>query len=119
MAEMEDKLQEILGNEDAMSQIMSLAQSFSNPESPLASPRSTGGIGEMLGEIDPRMISMGMRMVSAYQDSHRTVDLMQALRPFVGEERHQMMDRIATATKLAKVVTCVLAMIGERGDDDV
>lgn len=115
MAEMEDKFQEILGNEAAMSQIMSLAQSFSSGDEGAVSETDE----DFLGSIDPKLLSMGMKLMTAYQSGHRSMELMSALRPFVREERYEMMDRLATATKLAKVVTCVVEMMGKKEDSHV
>lgn len=115
MAEMEDKFQEILGNEAAMSQIMSLAQSIGGE-----SPREENeGMESMLGSLDPKMMALAMKLMSAYQSGHRTIDLMTALRPFVSEERHALMDRLATATKLARVATSVLDMMGTKEENHV
>lgn len=109
MAEMEDKFQEILGNEDAMSQIMSLAQSFSSP-----SGAEEGNSKPSLGAMDPQMLALGQKLLAAYQSQHRSVVLMNALRPLVSEERHEMMDRLATASRLSKVVSCLLELWGEK-----
>ncbi len=118
MAEMEDKFQEILGNEEAMSQIMSLAQSFSSPSE--VSSSEAPPLGEdFLGSLDPKVVSLGMKLMSAYQSSHRSIQLMTALRPFVKEERQQMMSRLTTASKIAQVVSCVFDMMGEKEDDHV
>ncbi len=117
MAEMEDKFQEILGNEAAMSQIMSLAQSFGGGEA--TETVSSDSLEGLMGSLDPKMMALAMRLMSAYQSGHRTIELMTALRPFVSEERHALMDRLATATKLARVATSVLDMMGEKEVDHV
>lgn len=121
MAEMEDKFQEILGNDQAMSQIMSIAQSISGGSGEGGSGASTSmnsmNMEEMLGGIDQKWMARGMRLMGAYQTEHRTVGLMTALRPFVKEERYEMMERLTQATKLAKVASCLIEMWGEEGDD--
>ena len=94
MAEFDEKLNSILGNQDAMSQIMALARSLSgdggrpaagpevsqaapNPEETPASPTQREqpapaaapmpDLSSMLGQIDPSMIQMGMRLFQEYQ----------------------------------------------------
>lgn len=117
VAEMEDKFQEILGNEEAMGQIMSLAQSFGGGGGELVS--EDRGLEGLMNGLDPKMMSWVMGLVSAYQSGHRSIELMTALRPFVSEERYPWMDRLATATKLARVAATVLDMMGEKGVDHV
>lgn len=74
MAEMEEKFQEILGNEDAMSQIMSLAQSLNHDTDPSSSENSTMDFGEMMGGLDPKMMAMATKLMGAYQSQHRSLD---------------------------------------------
>lgn len=134
MAEMEDKFQEILGNPAAMSQIMSIAQSLSATGDPPGEAESDwepveaqilppgakatpDSLEALMGGLDPAMMAMGMRLVSAYQKEGRGAGLMQALRPYMKEERHDMMDKLAQATKIAKVLCCLWEVWGEeRGE---
>lgn len=112
MAEMEDKFNEILGNEEAMSQIMSLAQSFSSP-----TEQNSGG--ESVGGMDPKMLALGQKLLAAYQSQHRSIVFLKALRPLVKEERGEMIDRLATASQLAKVATTLLDLWGEKEESHV
>ena len=76
----------ILGNKEAMGQIMALAQSLGKPAPPAPEPeeepgepgweRAGGpdpedGAGEdplsILGSLDPRMVQMGMRLLKEYR----------------------------------------------------
>lgn len=122
MAEMEDKFQEILGNEAAMSQIMSIAQSLSSGEkenttTEWAPASDTGTVEELMGGLDPAMMALGMKLVSAYQRNHRALGLMGALRPFLKEERHDMLDKMSQATKIAQVICSLYETWKEdRGD---
>ena len=86
MGEFEEKLNSILGDKEAMGQIMALAQSLGKPAPPAPKPEEetrepgwerTGapapesGAGEdplsMLGSLDPRMVQMGMRLLKEYR----------------------------------------------------
>ncbi len=121
MPEMEDKFQEILGNEAAMSQIMSIAQSLSSPSDSAEGEDGWESVGQsspvnlegVLGGLDPAMMALGMKLVAAYQQENRTSGLMEALRPFVKEERHIMMDKMAQATKIAQVLCSLWETWGE------
>lgn len=122
MAELEDKFGEILNNPNAMSQIMALAQSISEPKEttwePVEGTTPTGeGMDSILSSIDPAMMAMGMKLLSAYQSNdNRTAGLMVALRPFVSDERHKTLDRLAQATKIAKVLHSLLDVMAEKGE---
>lgn len=114
MSEFEDKLQSILGNPDAMSQIMSLAQSIGGP-----SPDESNGAPKcdetpaspfsMLGDLDPRLLQIGMQLLSEYNagDDRKTA-LLTALRPFVKEERYSKVDQAIQIAKLARVIRVAL-----------
>ena len=145
MGEMEDKLNAILNDPSAMGQIMALAQSLGGgaprpqaspageaaqgaeqtgareAEAPAsagsAPPALTGGEEPLaaLGEIDPGMIQMGMRLLREYQgEDDRTVALLNALRPFLKESRLAKLDRAVQISRLARVIR-VLPRHGRRG----
>ena len=143
MAEFEEKLNAILGNQEAMSQIMSLARSLSGGDGPPqessaeeAAPDHVPGTGAggpsqtiaagppdlsaLLGQIDPGMLQMGMRLVREYQgNDDRNTALLAALRPFLKEDRRAKLDRaleIARVTRLIRVALGAMGGKGEGGD---
>lgn len=123
MSDFEDKLQSILSNPEAMGQIMSLAQSITGgsqepappfePEDSSRSPTgdipSSGDLFSMLGNLDPRLIQLGMRLVAEYNsnDSQKQA-LLAALRPFIREERYAKVDKAVQVAKLAHVIRIAL-----------
>lgn len=119
MSEFEDKLQSILGNPDAMNQIMSIAQSISGSsqndvaEVPCVSPApdtaDTGNLFSSLGNLDPRLLQIGMRLLSEYNstDDKKTA-LLHALQPFIKEERYAKVDQAVQIAKLARVIRVAL-----------
>ena len=123
MSDFEDKLQSILSNPEAMGQIMSLAQSITGdsqepvppfePEDSSRSPTgdipSSGDLFSMLGNLDPRLIQLGMRLVAEYNsnDSQKQA-LLTALRPFIREERYAKVDKAVQVAKLAHVIRIAL-----------
>lgn len=133
MAELEDKLGAILNNPQAMSQIMSLAQSLNGggqgqpppavpsalPESRVipeeASPPEPGQEPQpdpaalLGGELDPRLMEAGMRALAAYRDpDNRQAALLQALRPFVKPQRYAKVDKAIQIARLSKVIRAAL-----------
>ena len=135
MAEFEDKLSSILGNEAAMGQIMALAQSLSGGdesnqptevnEATTTSDTGTGfpnfDILSMLGDIDPRMIQMGMRLFQEYQGgTSQSTALLTALRPFIRAERQEKLDKAIRWARLSQVARIVLESMKEgEGVSDV
>lgn len=133
MAEFEEKLGSILNDPQAMAQIMALARSLSGGPAPrdetpppsLPAPEvredayepvsfSTGSEAEnsqsFAGlDLDPRLLSLGMKALSAYRDeSDEKARLLQALRPFVREERYGKIDKAVQIARISKAVRAVL-----------
>lgn len=133
MAEFEEKLNEILSSPQAMEQIMSLANSIAGggvgegaSPSPSVSPPSPGpepagqegGLGSLLGQLDPAMLSKVMGLLSVYQDREdEKTRLLEAIRPFLRAERQSKLDQAMRITRLSRVIRSALTMFG--GDANV
>lgn len=134
MSGFEDKLNAILGNQEAMGQIMALAQSLGRQEetqSPQVQQEEEDGyvsvesqpsaqplpdLGGMLDGIDPKMMQMGMRLLQEYNRADdRNTALLAALRPFVKEERFAKVDRAIQIARLSRVVRVLFDTMKERG----
>ncbi len=133
MAEFEDKLSAILANEAAMGQIMALAKSFSGEETP--PPPAQGEpdwvpVAEapsnsqedsplnLMGDLDPRLIQMGMRLLGEYQgESSNSLALLAAIRPYIRPERYQKLDRAIQLAKLSRVIRVAFGALGEGAED--
>ena len=127
MAELEDKLNAILGNPEAMGQIMSLAQSLTGgagggaePPPPPPSPAGGGDLAALLGQADPRMLRVGMEVLQAYQSGEdKSIALLSALRPFLKPEHQDRIDRALRWTRMARVLRAALKARGKEGEGDV
>lgn len=128
MAEWEEKLGAILNDPQAMSRIMSLAQSLNGgraaaPESlppaeagpdatPAAEVLPEAGpepLSALAGELDPRLMEVGMRALAAYRDpDNHQAALLQALRPFVKPQRYDKVDKAVRIARLSKVIRAAL-----------
>lgn len=128
MSEFEDKLQSILGNPDAMNQIMSIAQSISGSspsegESTLsqdigADSNNAEALFSSLGNLDPRLLQIGMRLLSEYNSNDdRKIALLHALQPFVREDRYAKVTQAAQIARLAHVIRVALDTF-RKGDND-
>ena len=136
MAQLEEQLNQILGNPQAMEQIMSLAQSLSGKqeeqasEQPAAEPESepadqppaesdTPSPLSSLDGLDPRLLRMGMGLLSEYsaQDDKKTA-LLAALKPFLKPERQEKMDQAVRIARLTRVIRTALRMFRDRGEEE-
>lgn len=120
MAEFDDKLNSILSNPDAMSQIMQLAQSLSGgsgaeqqaapaPSPPLprqAPPAPPAGGGDLLssltGGMDPGLLARLLPVIQELGSQHdsNARQLLYALRPYLKEERQEKVERALQLARL-------------------
>ena len=134
MAEFEDQLNAILGNQEAMGQIMALARSLSGEqqergEEPAegvpeggeagAAPALPGGptpdLSALLGELDPRMLQIGMQVLREVQNTQdRSTALLNALRPFLREERRARLDKAIQIARVSRMIRAALEALGKK-----
>ena len=133
MAELEEQLSAILDNPEAMGQIMSLARSLSGggkkeektagptlrPEPPREeSQEDPPDLSSLLGQVDPGMLQMGMRLFREYQGKDdRNAALLAALRPFLKEDRRAKLDRALELVRMLRLIRAALGAVGGKGDD--
>ena len=132
MAGFEEQLNSILGNQEAMSQIMALARSLSGeqPQEPGSedtySPAETepasppADLSALMGQIDPKMLQVGMDVIRQVQSTEdRNVALLSALRPFLKEERRARLDRALKIARMTKLVRVALDALGGKEGERV
>lgn len=133
MSEFDDKLGAILGNPDAMSQIMALAQSLggstSSSEQPAPAPpppavstpvTSAPDLSSLLGSLDPQTIQTGMQLLSEFShgEDQRTA-LLLALKPFLKEDRCAKIDRAVQIAQLSRVLRVAFQLFRGKGAEHV
>lgn len=139
MAEFDEKLNAILGNQEAMAQIMSLARSLSadspgenqNREDPQAqemdgeeererdTQNAQPDLSAMLGQLDPALLRTGMEVIRQVQSTEdRNAALLQALRPFLREERRGRLDRAIQIARMTRMIRAAITALGERGQEE-
>lgn len=118
MGELEDKLNTLLSDPDAMAQVMQLAQSLSGSGAPKAENAPPQGappngiptpgdlnamLSQLTGGLDPQVLARLLPVVSQLNrpESSDTSALLYALRPFLREKRR---DKVARAAQLAKLI---------------
>lgn len=117
MGQWEEKLGAILNDPQAMSQIMSLAQSLgggqgqppqgqqetTQPAQPQDEPPPAPA--EEGPALDPRVMEAGLRALSVWQDpADPRAALLQALRPFIRAERQAKVDKAIRIARMSKAV---------------
>ena len=138
MAQWEEQLNQILGNPQAMEQIMSLAQSLSGKQEEQAPEQSASEAVEQdaettppqaeeagasslsaLAGLDPKLLQIGMGLLSEYsaQDDQKTA-LLTALKPFLKPSRQEKMDQAVRIARLTRVIRTALRMFRDRGEEE-
>lgn len=124
---LEDKLNAILGNREAMGQIMAIARSLGEQEEtppadqgegyvPVEEQEEAPDFGALLGSVDPQMMQMGLRLLREYnRGDDRNTALLAALRPFVKEERFAKVDRAIQIARLSRVIRVLFDAVREKG----
>ena len=117
MSELENKLNTLLADPEAMAQVMNLAQSLQSqlggdagaapPPTETPAPPSAP-LGDLLGGIDPALLTRLLPVVQQLnrRESSEAAALLYALRPFLRTERQEKVERavqLARLFHLAKV----------------
>ena len=120
MAEFEETLNHILGDEAAMGQIMALARSLSGEQEETPKTGEPPDLSAMLGGLDPALLRVGTELLQSTQgQNQRTAALAQALKPFLREERRDRLDRAVRIAGAVRLATAALKMAREKGEDHV
>lgn len=114
MSELEDKLNKILSSPAEMEKIMGIARSLSgslgtqpSAESPSGGSPATGDLTSMasaLKDIDPKIMGLMGRLVGEYTSGKNDkAALLNAIKPYLKEDRRSKIDRAAELAKLARL----------------
>ena len=148
MAEFEDKLNAILGDPEAMGQIVSIAKALTGESGgtqaePAGEPSETqeppvpaeaagsaqpdwsavlsllsGGNGNPLEGLDPRLIQAAVTLFSEYSaGDDRKAALLNALKPFLKEERQAKIDQAVRIARLARVIRVAFQLFKENREE--
>ena len=105
MSDIQDQINQILSDPEAMQQVRSLGAKLgldASPSAPSAPPQQSGDSGELtraLGTLAPLM-----KQASAGDE---TAALLNALRPFLSEERALRLDQAQRLMKLMKLIPLI------------
>ena len=124
MAEFEDQLNAILGNQEAMGQIMALARSLSGgpqergeePAEGVPEGGEAGAVPALPGGPTPDlMLQIGMQVLREVQNTQdRSTALLNALRPFLREERRARLDKAIQIARVSRMIRAALEALGKK-----
>ena len=137
MAELEEKLNAILSDPQAMEQILSAARALSGQETAGTAPpegAETGrasapsgddagqgapdGLFAALGDLDPRWVKLGARLIGEYsRRDDKKAALLEALKPFLKPERQAKVDQAAKIARLSRVAKAALRLYREEQEE--
>lgn len=115
MSDFEDKLNNILSSPDDMEKIFNLARSLSDSmgtssEASHSEESSAGNSLSALGDFDPKMLRMISRLISEYNSAGSDKQqLMNALKPYLKQDRQQKIDKAVQIAKLAHIAKTAFA----------
>ena len=137
MAGFEEQLNSILSNQSAMNQIMALARSLSgDQQQPQQPPETLPGeetdtyvpaaeekapdVSGLLSQIDPGMLRAGMDVLRQVQSTDdRNTALLNALRPFLKEDRQARLDRALQLARMTRLIRVALGALGGKEGESV
>lgn len=116
MSELQDKLNQILSNPETLAQVQSLGEQLgltkkSEPPQPApakpasAQPPGEGGLsGDMMNTI-----ARIAPLMSSIKQEDNTTRLLDALRPFLSEEKRQRLDKAEKMLRILKIMPLIKA----------
>lgn len=110
MSEIQDTINQILSNPEAMRQVQSLGEqlglSTNSAPQPAPQPQPVSQPQPMQNEMLGAMTSLAPLM-SSFTANDEVSNLLNALRPFLGEEKLQRLDQAQRLMKLIKVIPLI------------
>ncbi len=106
MEDLENTLNQILGNPDSMAQIMSIAKSLTAPSPPTAAESPPPA--PPVPALDPAMLSMLELMKQFGAGDPKEAQLLNALKPYCSEQRQQRIERALQIARLSQMAGAAL-----------
>ena len=110
MSDIQDKINKILSDPEALKQLQGLGAQLglsgdspvSQPSSPPPAPPANGGNGELMSAL-----TKFAPMISGFSEDDDVSRLLHALRPFLSEEKQQKLDRAQRLMKLVRIIPLI------------
>ena len=124
MEDFEEKLNSILSSPETMGQIMALANSLSGggetqgqeSESAQSAPSPGGELSTLLQGMDSGTMQTLMSLWEEYQrGGDDKTRLLQAMKPFLREERREKLDRAVQIARISRVIRAAMRQFRGEG----
>ena len=118
MGEWEEKLNSILGNQEVMEQILSLANSLTGealPETntPPEEEKETVPAFSLTSQPDADLLRRGIALLrGSSSETGRSTELLLALKPFLKEDKQKKLDRALQMVKMARLLRLTMDTLG-------
>lgn len=104
MSEIQDKINQILSNPEALRQVQSLGEKLglanANPEPPKPKPVQS----EILGDDILRTVTRLAPVMNSVKRDDDTTRLLNSLRPFLSREKQEKLDRAEKMIKFIRII---------------
>lgn len=116
MSELEDRLNSILNDPDALGKITQMASSiFGGDQTQPNDNKMPEGPG-----LDPRMLKVMNKLMNGGEDDSdhgkRQRALLEAMKPYLAEKRRKKMDKAMQIARMARLAEFALGEMGDGGD---
>ena len=108
MSEIDEKLGAILGNPQLMQQIMNMAQSLGQTQTPLPKQDPIQETPTISQDLDPVMIGKLMSLAGKSNIDRNQKTLLSALEPYLSVSRIQKLEKAMRAARLAGAASDLL-----------
>ena len=110
MSELEEKLNALLSDPNSMAQVMQMAQQLSGAMGEQKAAPPGPDLGAALGGLDPKLLGKLLPLAGELgTENSAALQLLQALRPFLKEEKQGKIERAARLARLIHVGKKLLA----------
>jgi hypothetical protein len=119
--DLENKINSLLSSPESMERIMQLARALSgnensvSPASSQADATTSGGNGDSLAGLDPRVMQMLTGAIKELSTPSDTERLIAAIKPYLSHERIDKVDKALSICRLARIARKVFPEFGGSG----
>lgn len=116
MEELESKISSLLSSPDSMEKIMQLARSFTGGGDTSAQEAPQPAHSTSDGGLDPKLMQVLASAMKEYAAPSETEGLLGAIKPYLGRERIDKLDKAMGIAKLARIAKKIIPEIGGKRD---
>lgn len=108
MPDIQDKINEILGNPEALKQVQSLGEQLGlvkkDIQPPKPEPKPQPQVSDMFGDDTMKSLAKILPLMNSIKNEDDTTRLLHSLRPFLCSERREKLDKAEKMLKLIRII---------------